>query len=79
MSKWEDTKESMYKRAEERRSFREKILKYIDADELPNMSYDEVEKIIEEKENRKEHIREFAHTLMAMLFILLILLALMAF
>ena len=79
MSKWKHTKENMYKRTEKRRALRENIHKYIDTDKLPNMTYDEVEKIIKEKEKRKEHIREFVHTLMAMLLILFILLALMAF
>ena len=79
MSKWENTKEAMYKRTEKRRALREKIHKYLDTDKLPNMTYDEVEKIIEEKEKRKEHVKECVHTFMAMLLILFILLALMAF
>lgn len=79
MSKWEQTKENMYRSTKRRRELREQIHKYIDADKLPNMTYDEVERIIEEKKKRKEHIREFTHTLLAMLFILLLLLTLMAF
>ena len=79
MSKWEQTKENMYRSTKRRRELREKIHKYIDTDKLPNMTYDEVEKIIAEKEKRKEHIRECVHTFMAMLLILFILLALMAF